>query len=150
MDFNGIVGANIAAARKARRWSQADLASALERRGISFQQQTVLKVEKGSRPLKLEEAVIIADELGIVMDDLVTIFREELEARTKVVEARAQLRQAELAVTNAEARRSEAVAALAEAKTHYTNVFGEPPPTQHTVQTYRDKDGNLRERLVED
>jgi transcriptional regulator with XRE-family HTH domain len=64
-DFNQRVGANLQEIRKAAGWSQADLAAELTRRGMPFYQPTILKIEKGSRPLKLEEACAIADALEI-------------------------------------------------------------------------------------
>jgi transcriptional regulator with XRE-family HTH domain len=64
-DFNELVGASVQRFRKARGMSQADLARELSRLGLPFQQQTVLKVEKGTRPLKFEEAYAIAVMLGV-------------------------------------------------------------------------------------
>jgi transcriptional regulator with XRE-family HTH domain len=63
IDFNARVGANIKRLRAAAGLSQADLAHQLTERGFPFQQQTILKVEKGIRPLKLEEAQEIAEIL---------------------------------------------------------------------------------------
>jgi hypothetical protein len=45
--------------------SQSELAHELALRGMPFQQQTILKVEKGARPLRLEEADAIARILGV-------------------------------------------------------------------------------------
>src|SRR5215217_1703109 len=64
-DFNKRVGAKLQRIRKAAGLSQADLATQLEARGLPFQQPTILKVEKGSRPLKLEEAYAIAQILRV-------------------------------------------------------------------------------------
>lgn len=101
--FNHVVGRNIAAARKARGWSQGDLAAMLGLRGLSFQQQTVLKVEKGSRPLRFEEAVQIADLLELDVNDLV---RDEdsqvMLARERLLAARRRLESAQLQVTKAQ------------------------------------------------
>lgn len=62
--FNKRVGANVQEFRKAG-LSQAELAHELNLRGFPFHQQGILKVERGSRPLKLEEAHEIADVLGV-------------------------------------------------------------------------------------
>jgi transcriptional regulator with XRE-family HTH domain len=92
IDFNHLVGQNIAAARKAAGLSQAEVASELSMRGLPFQQQTVLKVEKGSRPLRLEEAVVLADLLGVEVNDLLRTDEGELAAAMeRVMVARAHL-----------------------------------------------------------
>jgi transcriptional regulator with XRE-family HTH domain len=64
-EFNKRVGENLARFRKNAGLSQAELAQMLTDRGLPFQQQTVLKVEKGTRPLKFEEAHAIANLLEI-------------------------------------------------------------------------------------
>jgi transcriptional regulator with XRE-family HTH domain len=77
IDFNQRVGANLQLHRKAKGYSQSDLARLLEQHGLPFQQQTILKIEKGSRPLKLEEASVIADVLGIELSSLTEQFTNE-------------------------------------------------------------------------
>jgi transcriptional regulator with XRE-family HTH domain len=77
IDFNQRVGANLQLHRKAKGYSQSDLAGLLEQRGLPFQQQTILKIEKGSRPLRLEEASVIADTLGIELSSLTEQFTNE-------------------------------------------------------------------------
>ena len=62
-DFNARVGANIKWARQALGMTQAQLAYELTERGFPFQQQTILKVEEGSRPLRFEEAQAVAEIL---------------------------------------------------------------------------------------
>jgi transcriptional regulator with XRE-family HTH domain len=64
-DFNQRVGGNVKQYRLARGMSQADLATALQTRGFPFHQQAILKVEKGTRPLKVEEVSAVADILEI-------------------------------------------------------------------------------------
>lgn len=64
-DFNKAVGRNVQELRKAAGISQATLAERLSEHGYQFRQQTILKIEKGSRPLKLDEAVAIALELQV-------------------------------------------------------------------------------------
>jgi transcriptional regulator with XRE-family HTH domain len=65
IDFNVRVGGNLQQLRKEKGMSQTDLAQELTERGFPFQQQTILKIEKGARPLKLEEAQVIAEILGV-------------------------------------------------------------------------------------
>jgi transcriptional regulator with XRE-family HTH domain len=102
-DFNQRVGSNVQKFRKAAGLSQADLAHALSQRGASFQQQTVLKVEKGSRPLKLDEAVLIADILKMPMFDLLIMRADAGE----LVEAALELNKANEALRRLQARRGE-------------------------------------------
>jgi transcriptional regulator with XRE-family HTH domain len=64
-DFNRRVGRNVQRFRKGCFLSQAELAQEMAERGFPFSQTTVVKVEQGSRPLKLEEAQAIAELLGI-------------------------------------------------------------------------------------
>jgi transcriptional regulator with XRE-family HTH domain len=59
------VGHNLQRIREARGVSQADLAARLGKLGLPFHQQTILKVEKGQRPLRLAEAQAIATVLGV-------------------------------------------------------------------------------------
>src|SRR5215217_1200675 len=82
IDFNQRVGANLQLHRKAKGYSQSDLAGLLEQRGLPFQQQTILKIEKGARPLKLEEASVIAGILGVELSDLTEQFGNETIAAT--------------------------------------------------------------------
>jgi transcriptional regulator with XRE-family HTH domain len=63
--FNQRVGANLQHLRKAASMSQADLAHELTVAGFPFTQQTLVRVESGSRPLKFEEAIAISELLGI-------------------------------------------------------------------------------------
>jgi transcriptional regulator with XRE-family HTH domain len=88
--FNQRVGANLQLHRKAKGYSQSDLAGMLEQRGLPFQQQTILKIEKGTRPLKLKEAYVIADILGIELSSLTEQFgNDELAATAAEVLQRA-------------------------------------------------------------
>jgi transcriptional regulator with XRE-family HTH domain len=63
--FNKALGGNVKKYRLARGMSQADLAADLQERGFPFHQQAILKVENGTRPLKVEEVSAIADVFGI-------------------------------------------------------------------------------------
>jgi transcriptional regulator with XRE-family HTH domain len=64
-DFNHRVAANVQRLRKAADKSQAQLAHELALRDLPFQQQIIANVEKGIRPLKFDEAVAIAEILGV-------------------------------------------------------------------------------------
>lgn len=51
--------------RKARGWSQARVADELGYRGFEMHQTTVAKIENGTRPLRVAEAVAISDVMGM-------------------------------------------------------------------------------------
>ena len=69
-EFDKNVGSNVARFRKARGLSQAELAAAISNEGDLIHQQTIQKIEKGSRPLKYSESVHISNVLGISPSDL--------------------------------------------------------------------------------
>ena len=60
-------GENIRRLREQLGYSQAELA---RRVGGGFRQQTIVKIEKGTRPLRLAEAVAVADALSVTVEDL--------------------------------------------------------------------------------
>ncbi|MGE2690084.1 helix-turn-helix domain-containing protein [Mycolicibacterium pulveris] len=64
-DFDQIVGQNVARFRKAMGLSQADLAASISGEDDVIHQQTVQKIEKGTRPLKYSEAIRICTALHI-------------------------------------------------------------------------------------
>jgi transcriptional regulator with XRE-family HTH domain len=64
-DLNKQIGANLQRYRKASGISQGGLAQELTRRGYPTQQQTVLKIEKGARPLRADELATIAEILEV-------------------------------------------------------------------------------------
>jgi transcriptional regulator with XRE-family HTH domain len=100
IDFNERVGANVQRFRKAAGVSQAELARQLSERGFSFQQPTVLKVEKGSRPLKADELAAIAEILHIAPGSLF----EQVDERLAALD---QLRAAEAAITRLDRERDQ-------------------------------------------
>lgn len=54
--------------REARKMTQTDLARELSARGLRFHQQTVQRIESGDRPVRLNEAHLIAFILGVDLD----------------------------------------------------------------------------------
>jgi hypothetical protein len=66
--------------------SQAELGRALGRHGFPMEQQTVLTIERGSRPLKWEEGHAIAEVLGVEPESLT---RPADERATLLAEMRA-------------------------------------------------------------
>ncbi|UYM05458.1 helix-turn-helix transcriptional regulator [Solicola gregarius] len=83
--LNEAVGANIRKLRQAVNMSQTELASHVDE---SFRQQTILKIEKGSRPLKLTEAVAIAEALSVSVEYL---YQPDVEPAEKVSQVLRQL-----------------------------------------------------------
>lgn len=55
---------NLAYLRQKQKISQTELAKRLQARGLRFHQQTIQRLEDGSRPIRLNEAYAIVDELG--------------------------------------------------------------------------------------
>jgi transcriptional regulator with XRE-family HTH domain len=71
VDFDTRVGANIRRIREAKGFSQTDLASELGRRGgLNWPQQTIARVEAGTRPLKFSEAIVVAEILEVELPRL--------------------------------------------------------------------------------
>lgn len=64
-DADKVIGENVQRFRTAKGLSQAQLAEAL-----NVAQQTILKIEKGTRPLRYTEAAAIAQTLDIPLDAL--------------------------------------------------------------------------------
>jgi transcriptional regulator with XRE-family HTH domain len=58
--------------REARKMSQTDLARELKARGLPFHQQTVQRIEMGERPLRLDEAFLIARVLNADVTTMTT------------------------------------------------------------------------------
>lgn len=69
-DVTDVFGANVRAARKARLWSQTDLAQQLAHVGVYVHQTTVAKVENGTRPTSVAEVWALASVLGLGYDEL--------------------------------------------------------------------------------
>jgi transcriptional regulator with XRE-family HTH domain len=74
LDFDQQVGRNVARLRLAKELSQADVAQALTEWGVPWHQQTQQKVERGVRPLRLQEAVGLAEVLRV---DTQALYGEE-------------------------------------------------------------------------
>ncbi|MDJ1115401.1 helix-turn-helix domain-containing protein [Microbacterium dauci] len=64
-----LIGENLARLRDSV--SQTELANRMRERGHKWTQPTVVAVEKGERPLRLGEAIDIAEVLGVDLQDLV-------------------------------------------------------------------------------
>lgn len=90
-DFDRQVGQNVRDLRTAMGMTQGDVVQELRARGLELAQQTIVKIEQGSRPLRLQEADLLADVLGVDVDALVspavTLPAAVMYAATRVREA---------------------------------------------------------------
>jgi len=57
--------------REARNMTQSDLARALKARSLPFHQQTIQRIESGERPVRLDEAFLIAEMLDVELSTMV-------------------------------------------------------------------------------
>ena len=69
--YDARVGANVRKLRLARGLNQDQLAARVAERGVPFRQQTIVKIEKGERPLRLREADAVTAALDVDIDALV-------------------------------------------------------------------------------
>jgi transcriptional regulator with XRE-family HTH domain len=56
--------------REAQELTQTDLARSLKAFGLPFHQQTIQRIESGERPVRLNEAHLIAKTLGVTVDSM--------------------------------------------------------------------------------
>lgn len=67
-----LIGRTVREVRERQKLSQADVARAMTERGTSaFYPQTILKIEKGERSLKLHEAAMLSQVLEVTIEDLI-------------------------------------------------------------------------------
>jgi transcriptional regulator with XRE-family HTH domain len=59
--------------RRQHGWSQTELAKKLAAQGLPFHQQTVQRIEQGTRPLRLTEAAYVADTFGLGINQLLDL-----------------------------------------------------------------------------
>jgi transcriptional regulator with XRE-family HTH domain len=66
-NYDARVGANIAELRRSRDLTQSQLADEVNEADpdLAFRQQTIVKIEKGQRPVRLQEAQALARALGV-------------------------------------------------------------------------------------
>lgn len=70
-DVDRLIGGNVQQFRNAKKMSQAQLADAMTAKtGQQVAQQTILKIEKGTRPLRYSEAVAMAEALDVPLSAL--------------------------------------------------------------------------------
>jgi transcriptional regulator with XRE-family HTH domain len=70
---------NMRRLREKARMTQTDLAKALKARGLPFHQPTIQRIENGDRPVRLNEAFAIADELDCDLETMTSHLISEAE-----------------------------------------------------------------------
>src|SRR5690242_8174997 len=78
------IGEHIRQLRVEKGMSQTALAQAMTDFGYPMQQQTILKIEKGSRALKLAEAIAMAGALNQTVTAMVPLDNERHQIKTAV------------------------------------------------------------------
>lgn len=73
--------------RKERGLNQTDLARQLASWGLPFHQQTVQRIENGQRPVRLNEAKLIARELEVSLDTMMSTATASGQAMMRAVDA---------------------------------------------------------------
>lgn len=58
--------------RESQGLTQTDLARSLSRKGLPFHQQTIQRIESGERPIRLDEAYLIASKLDAPMETMLS------------------------------------------------------------------------------
>lgn len=97
--FDELVGANVQRIRKAVGLSQAELADAISTDDERIPQQTIVKIEKGTRPLKYAEAVRISKSLKVGLAELAAVPpRAQHDAHYRAASSRLSQLQSELAM----------------------------------------------------
>jgi hypothetical protein len=113
--------------------SQAELAHELTAHGFSWVQQTVVRVENGSQPLKLEEAVAVGKALGVD----VSVLSQSAE-NEEIAAAVADLRAAIEGLTHSRRR----IADLEEEVRHFEGLRGEAERRLALAGAWRNEDGS--------
>jgi transcriptional regulator with XRE-family HTH domain len=103
-DTNQVFTAWLKSTRTAAGLSQQKVADALKAQGFTVFQQTVAKIERGERPVRLDEAVAFAGlfgatldvALGLKPDDSQSFTSRDLARRTSLLQQISSLVEAEL------------------------------------------------------
>lgn len=77
MPWEAALRENMRRVREAADMSQTELGKRLADRGLPFHQQTIQRIESGDRPVRLNEAMIISEVLGVDLDQLVRVLSPE-------------------------------------------------------------------------
>ncbi len=72
--------------REAAGWTQTDLARKLKVRGLPFHQQTIQRIEKGERAVRLDEAFVIAEVFDVSLDAMLTHFEGPMDSASTAID----------------------------------------------------------------
>lgn len=99
-ELNDWFAENLRKARNELGIGQQELADMVAEEGLRWHQTTVQRIESGARPVKLAEAVVVAECLGVPLQDMVTldsdpaaeiafrkVVQDVLEARQSLLES---------------------------------------------------------------
>ncbi|MGY1845534.1 helix-turn-helix domain-containing protein [Modestobacter sp. SYSU DS0875] len=105
-DLEFVIGQRIRALREAQGMSQAQLGQKLASLGFPMEQPTVYKLEKGTRPIRVNEVAAAAAVLGVEIEDLLSpqMGADHHLARVNLSAATARLDGATKELEHAEAR----------------------------------------------
>lgn len=148
----GDVARKVRQLRVDRGWSQAMLAERMTASGMEWHQTTVAKAESAERALRYNEIVVLADALGVMVEDLLgletpvaslrvldlkarleRLLREESEVVAALVETKKELDALALTRTNLEDRRRELMEILPEMRRDFQEAL-----SKEHLRTQRD------------
>lgn len=113
--FDALLGSGIQHIRESMGLTQTRLAEAMSTRGHAWHQQTVVKTEKGLRPVRFEEALALADILHVEVTALDGRRREDVvvqQIRRYLHECAEAMQSVEASAQRLKASRARLAAAL--------------------------------------
>lgn len=79
---------NLRRLRELAGWSQSELARRAAAEGLAFHQQTVQRIERGERPVRLNEAMVLVEIVGSDLEQMLEPVNEEMAASELIEAAR--------------------------------------------------------------
>ena len=127
VDLERAVGLRVRALREARGLSQQQLGQKLAALGYPMEQPTVYKLEKGTRPIRVNEIEAVATIFGVDIAELLTPWVDEDHhvARLNLAKAKSRLDEANKRLESAEAQAAEAQEELERARAAREKAFDE-------------------------
>lgn len=123
-EYDALVGHNIREIRRASGMTQADLVADLAARGLSLRQQTIVKIEAGTRPLRLREAQLIAESFRV---DVNTLTPATIAEAAALIRATRKVEDARLAIGRAVGELEVRQQALSDLLAHGSHVGSQAP-----------------------
>jgi transcriptional regulator with XRE-family HTH domain len=101
-DPEALAGKELQRLRKARGWSQDEVAKRMKVYGYTWNQTMISKIESGTRPLRVNELADFADLFGALVSQLITPQMSLEEAKAEIGELGPALEEAETRAAAAE------------------------------------------------